>query len=78
MKRSAAIAFLFVASAIFSAPAQTTTPDDQSQQQLLALIQEVQAQQTQLADNQAKIDEKLAAIGEEIRRARLYSSRAGH
>ena len=41
------------------------------------LIQEVQAQQKTIADNQAKIDEKLAAIAENLRQARIYISRGG-
>jgi hypothetical protein len=42
-----------------------------------ALIQEVQAQQKTIADNQVKIDEKLAAIAENLRQARIYISRGG-
>ena len=78
MGRSIILAFVIFAAVNLTAPAQTGAPDDQSQQQLLALIKEVQAQQVLLADNQAKIDEKLAALTEAIRQARLYSSRAGH
>jgi hypothetical protein len=51
------------------------TPDPNQEQQLLALIKEVQAQQAQLAENQAKIEEKLAAVAETIRTARIYSKR---
>jgi hypothetical protein len=40
-----------------------------------ALIKEVQAQQAQIADNQAKIDSKLAEVAETIRVARIYSKR---
>jgi uncharacterized protein YlxW (UPF0749 family) len=36
------------------------TPDANQEQKLLALIKEVQRQQAQLAENQAKIEEKLA------------------
>jgi Ni,Fe-hydrogenase I large subunit len=46
-----------------------------------ALIQQVladlAAQQTQLVDNQVKIDEKVALIAEEVRQARIYAGRAG-
>ena len=45
--------------------------------QVLALLKEVQAQQAQLAENQAAIDAKLAAIAEAVRVARIYSSRSG-
>jgi hypothetical protein len=48
---------------------------DRDQQQLAALAKEVQAQQTAIADNQKKIDEKTAAIGEALRIARIYAGR---
>ena len=41
------------------------------------VIAEVIAQQTIIAENQTKIDEKVIAIGEEIRLARIYAGRAG-
>src|SRR6266478_9396779 len=40
------------------------TPDANQEQRLLALIKEVQTQQTQMAENQKKIETKLAEIGE--------------
>jgi hypothetical protein len=51
------------------------TPDANQEQKLLALIKEVQTQQAQLTENQAKIEEKLAAVTETIRAARIYSKR---
>jgi hypothetical protein len=51
------------------------TPETRQEEQLLALIKEVQAQQAQIADNQAKIDSKLAEVAETIRVARIYSKR---
>ncbi len=51
------------------------TPDANQEQRLLALIKEVQTQQAQLTENQAKIEEKLAAVTETIRSARIYSKR---
>jgi len=51
------------------------TPDANQEQRLLALIKEVQTQQAQLTENQAKIEEKLAAVTELVRTARLYSKR---
>jgi hypothetical protein len=51
------------------------TPETRQEEQLLALINEVQAQQAQIADNQAKIDSKLAEVAETIRVARIYSKR---
>ena len=73
MKRSlfALVLILFV---VLSGPAQTSRNDDP--QQLLALVKEVQAQQAQIADNQSKIEAKLAALAETIRVARIYSSRS--
>ena len=46
-------------------------------QQVLALVKEVQAQQTTIAENQAKIEAKLATIAEAVRVAKIYSSRGG-
>ena len=54
--------------------AQTT--DANQEQRLLALIKEVQAQQAQMAENQAKIEEKITEIEEIIRDARIYSKRS--
>jgi len=51
------------------------TPDANQEQRLLELIKEVQTQQAQLAENQAKIEEKLAAVTETVRTARIYSKR---
>jgi outer membrane lipoprotein-sorting protein len=51
------------------------TPEARQEEQLLALIKEVQAQQAQIADNQAKIDTKLAEVAETVRVARIYSKR---
>ena len=42
-----------------------------------AILVEITAQQTAIADNQAKIDEKVAAVAEEIRVGRIFAGRAG-
>jgi hypothetical protein len=47
------------------------------EQQIQALVAEVRAQQVTLAENQAKIDAKLATIAEAVRIARIYASRSG-
>ena len=52
------------------------TPDASQEQKLLALIKEIQIQQAQMAENQAKIDEKIAELEETIRDARIYSKRS--
>ena len=44
---------------------------------LVALLTEVAAQQAVIADNQAKIDAKLATIAESVRVARIFVSRGG-
>jgi septal ring factor EnvC (AmiA/AmiB activator) len=52
------------------------TPDANQEQRLLALIKEVQTQQAQLAENQAKIEEKINLIEETVHDARIYSKRS--
>ena len=42
-----------------------------------ALLTELAAQQTLLAENQAKIDAKVALIAEDVRQARLFVARGG-
>ena len=44
---------------------------------LAQLITEVAAQQTTILENQSQIDEKLAAIGEDVRVARIFVGRGG-
>lgn len=44
---------------------------------LTALLTEVATQQAAIIDNQAKIDAKLATIGESVRVARIFVSRGG-
>ena len=51
------------------------TPDANQEAKLLALAKDVQTQQAQLAANQAKIEEKLTALSEAIRTARIYTKR---
>lgn len=51
------------------------TPDSNQDAKLLALVKEVQTQQAQLAANQAKIEEKLTAVTEAVRTARIYTKR---
>ena len=53
------------------------TPGVPSEQKLLALVKEVQTQQTQIAENQTKIDAKLTEVAETVRVARIFSSRGG-
>ncbi len=42
-----------------------------------ALVQEILKQQQEIDANQAKINEKLDKVEEELRQARIYASRGG-
>ena len=55
--------------------AEPSKENERAQQQLVALAKEVQAQQAAIAENQTKIDAKLATVAEALRQARIYSSR---
>jgi hypothetical protein len=62
---------------LVSAPAaEPSKENEREQQQLLALVKEVEVQQAAIAENQTKIDAKLVAIAEALRLARIYSSRS--
>ena len=66
----------FLAVVLVAAPVGIAqTPDLNQEAKLLGLIKEVQKQQAQLAENQAKIEEKITAINEIVKDARLYSKR---
>ena len=60
-----------------SSHAQAPNAQAQQDQQMLAVIRELQTQQAAIAENQAKIDAKLATVAEALRLARIYSSRGG-
>jgi hypothetical protein len=67
---------LFLAVWLVSVPVGIAqTPDLNQEAKLLGLIKEVQKQQAQLAENQAKIEEKIAAVSDIVKDARLYSKR---
>jgi outer membrane lipoprotein-sorting protein len=67
---------IFLAVMLLALISAAQAPDaKQEQQQVLALVKEVQAQQTQIVANQNQIDEKLAALAETMRVARIFSSR---
>jgi uncharacterized protein YlxW (UPF0749 family) len=61
--------------AVYAPAAEPSKESDREQQQVVALAKEVQGQQAAIADNQTKIDAKLATIAEDLRQARIYSSR---
>ena len=66
---SALAAFLFTP---LPSKGEAAPPDDAA---LTVLLAEVAGQQTALADNQAKIDAKLAVVAEKVRVARLFVAR---
>ena len=67
---------LFAASLVSSSVAQTA-PAANDQAQLARAVKELQEQQAAIAQNQAKIEEKVALITEAVRQARIFASRAG-
>ncbi len=75
MKRSSLTILFLILLAMFSSAAQTPDPKD-DQEKLLTLVKEVQAQQSQIAANQTKIDAKLGDLAETLRVARIFSSRS--
>ena len=72
----AALAGAALASALLAPPSSIgqAVVDDPA---LTALLKDVTAQQAVVADNQVKIDAKLAAIAENLRLARIYVGRGG-
>ena len=77
MKRLPALTAFFSLLLLMTAPAAEAPNASQPEQQILAAVREVQNQQVTIAENQAKIEAKVAAIAETLRVARIYSSRAG-
>jgi hypothetical protein len=68
-------AILFSTGLLVISSTAAQAPDPKDEQQLLALVKEVQAQQLEIAANQTKIAAKLADVAEAIRVARIYTSR---
>jgi outer membrane PBP1 activator LpoA protein len=64
-----------LACAIAAQSAEPPKESDRDLQQIAALTKEVQSQQTAIAENQTKINEKLAAVAEAIRQAKIYAGR---
>ncbi|HSH38418.1 MAG TPA: hypothetical protein VK993_06505 [Chthoniobacterales bacterium] len=77
MKQQLAAILLVVIAFAASSQAQAPTAPGQQDQQILAVVRELQTQQLAIADNQAKIEAKLATVTEALRLARIYSSRGG-
>jgi hypothetical protein len=75
MNRIATITLLSIA--LLLTPAFAQTPSSKETEELNSLLKELQTQQIKIAENQAKIDEKLATLADTVREARLFSSRGG-
>ena len=76
MKRLAIAAAAILAGAS-ATHAQAPNPNAQQDQQIAAIVRELQTQQAAIAENQAKIEARLTSLAEAIRVARIYSSRSG-
>jgi len=63
--------------AVLASSGSAQNPAAENEQRLLALVQQVQSQQTQITANQDKIDSKLAEVSEAIRLARIFAGRGG-
>jgi cytochrome c556 len=78
MKSLSALVALSLSVLLLSASAAEPSKENQQRdQQMMALVKEVQAQHAAIADNQTKIDAKLVTIAEALRLARIYASRSG-
>jgi outer membrane lipoprotein-sorting protein len=62
---------------LFVSSGSAQSPAAENDQRLLALIQQVKAQQAQIASNQEKIDSKMAEVAEAVRLARIFAGRGG-
>jgi cytochrome c556 len=60
---------------VAASAAEPAKESDRDQQQIVSITKEVQSQITAIGDNQKKIDEKMAAIAEALRQARIYAGR---
>lgn len=70
-------AFLLLTTALLAVSASVAQmPDANQEAKLIALIKQVETQQAQMAENQKKIEEKLADIGETVRVARIFAERS--
>jgi dihydrodipicolinate synthase/N-acetylneuraminate lyase len=79
MKQTAKLAAIVSAGLLcVGSAAEPTAESVQEQQQLSRVVKELQEQQATIADNQTKIEAKLAAVAEAVRQARIFASRAGH
>lgn len=75
MKRLQILACCLFASLALAQPTNQTPAADP---QISQLVAELRAQQELITANQSKIEERLVAIAEAVRVARIYSSRSGN
>jgi hypothetical protein len=74
MKSILAVILLLVGAALIT-PTSAQAPASNDEQQLIALINAVRMQQSQVLGNQSKIEAKLAETVETLREARLFVGR---
>lgn len=77
-KPLSALAAVLVAAALgLTLPERSSGQAANDEAALAALIAEITTQQAAISDNQAKIDEKIAVIAEDVRVARIFVARGG-
>jgi uncharacterized protein YlxW (UPF0749 family) len=72
---SALLLACFFASANTTNAAEPSKESEREQQQIAALSRELEGQQAAILENQNKINEKIAAIAEACRQAKIYAGR---
>ncbi len=81
MKQPARITIASLAAAFLAGflgwPAHTSGQAAGEAEAIAAAIADISLQQTKIAGNQKQMDEKIAAISEELRIARIFVSRGG-
>lgn len=68
---------LFALLTVLVTPGPAQNPPNETEQRLTTLVQQIQAQQAQIAANQEKLDAKLAEVTEAVRVARIFAGRGG-
>lgn len=77
MKQPAKLTAAALLAGILCWPASTSGQAANDEQAIAALIAEIAQQQAKITANQKAADEKLAAIAENLRIAKIYVSRGG-
>jgi len=76
-RRLFSVAFFMMLMVASPVHGQTPETTDAENRKILEIIKLLQAQQLQIADNQAKLDAGIDALSEAIRVARIEASRVG-